>query len=148
MKILFSIILVGSLFISKASAQVGSAKAPSVDVVIPPSQQMGNTNYLLSLSDQDFKNQKYIFYTDSSATVAYIKIDGVGVRLTGGPNPENIMAYTCKGYTVTLNTNKKTPESATNNNCNYKIQATLVIYRNSGSMAKQVTGVQINVVKK
>jgi len=118
----------------------------AIGVVIPPSHQTGNSNYLLSLSEEDLKNNKYVFYTDSSATVSYLTINGSIIRLTGGLNPENIMAYVGKGYTVTLTTNKNT---ASVDGANMKITASLVIYNQSGQvLVKNVTGKEINISKK
>jgi len=153
MKIIFSIILFGGLITSTVFAQNDSPKpAFSVDIVTPTNKQAGNMNYLLSLSDKDLKNQKYVFYTDSNATVAYVRINGDMVRLTGGSNPENIMAYTAKGYTVTLKLNQNTSNEILNNtedHISVKKEATLVIYSNSGkSVVSNVIGAQINEIGK
>ena len=121
MKAIFSIILVGSLLVSKVSAQnkpsegEAQGKSFSIMAVTPPANQTGATNYTLSLSDLDFKSQKYVFYTDSNATVAYININGNKIRLTGGANPEHIFTYVSKGYTVTLSVAKGTPGAILSN---------------------------------
>jgi len=147
MKAIFSIILFISLIISSASAQNSLVSPPiSLGVVIPPSHQTGNSNYILSLSDEDFKNNKYVFYTDSSATVAYLAINGSVVRLTGGSNPENIMAYVGNGYTITLSITKNTGAA---DEGNLKITATLVIYNQPGQvLVKNATGSMLNISRK
>lgn len=147
MKIILSIILFCSFLIRGASAQDGSAKpAFSVNAVTPPARQSGNLNYLLSLSEQNFKNNQYVFYTDSNATVAYINVDGKILRLTGGTNPEHIMAYFGNGYTVTLGTGKNMD---VNNTGSLKIAATLAIYNRTGNVVvEKVTGEQFNAGNK
>jgi hypothetical protein len=153
MKSFFFIILFGLVIISTTSAQNSSESVRSLvtmDVVTPPSQQIGNSNYLVSLSEKDFNSKQYVFYTDSNATVAHLSINGISLRLTGGYNPENIMAYTGSGYTVTLSTDKRVAQPATNSDdeSNFKIAATLVIYDRSGqTIVKKVMGSQINRVK-
>jgi hypothetical protein len=155
MKTIFSILILGSLITTAASAQNSSgSEKPSIslDAVTVQTHQAGNLNYLLSTSDQDFKNQKYVFCTDSNATIAYISINGFLLRLTGGPNAEHIMAYTGSGYTVTLSRDKNVSPSsspAPDDQSNLKIQATLVIYAKNGqAVAKKVIGTQFNAVKK
>ena len=137
MKSVFFATFFGLVIISTVSAQNNSA-APKflVGAVVPPTQEVGNSNCLLALSDQDFKNKKYVFYTDSNATVAYVNINGTNLRLTGGPNPENIMVYTCKGYTLTL---KKSGSQGNSSNT-----ATMVIYDKMGqAVINKVTGTGI-----
>jgi hypothetical protein len=155
MKTIFSLFLFGA-FISPAvlaqnnlSKDVSSEPSFSVDAVNPPVGLSGKTNYMLSLSDKDFNNKVYVFYTDSNATVAHIRINGNDTRLTGGPNPENIMAYTCKGYTITLSENKKPTSDVniTTGTNQQKMEATLVIYTGTETVGKKVCGVKINDAK-
>jgi hypothetical protein len=118
MKTIFSLFLFGALSITTVFAQVTAGpngKLFSVDAVTPPAQQTGNSNYLISLSDEDFTNQKYVVYTDSNATVAYLRINGTLVKLTGGLNAEHIMAYTTKNYTLTISVTKKSPDAKASN---------------------------------
>jgi hypothetical protein len=153
MKSLFSTILFGLVLTSTGSAQnsSGVAKLPFlIGVVAPPSQQTGNSNYLLSLSEKDYKSKIYVFYTDSNATVAHLTINGVNIRLIGGPNPEHIMAYVNNNYTVTLSPDKKVSQPSTNSDdeSNFEMSATLAIYNRKGQVVlKKVTGSQTNRVK-
>lgn len=124
-------------------AQNNSEKAPFlIGEVEIPGQQAGRLNYLLSLSQQDFNNQIYVFYTDSNATVAYININGRKLRLTGGTNPEHIMAYAGYDYTVTINNARKDMNS-TNSKDKWGISGTLVIYNKMGqAVVEDVQGTQ------
>jgi len=144
MKIVFSLLLSSLLTVSVVSAQNEvSAKEPfSVDVVNPaPIAQKGNAGYLLSLTEQDFKNGNYVFYTDSNATIAHVRINGNDIRLTGGENGEHIMAYVCKDYTVTLSTNNADSHRELDNG---KMEGMLVIYNSMGQVVgKKVTGTVI-----
>lgn len=157
MKTIFSTILFSLFIIFNASAQNSftqnnSAKPViSIDAVAPPNQQSGNSNYLLSFSEEDYKNKKYVFYTDSNGSVAYLTINGNSLRLTGGQNPEHIMAYTGYGYTAILSNDKKGSEDASDmdENGDWKISATLTVYSKTGQvLVKKVDGIQINGVKK
>jgi hypothetical protein len=157
MKPFFSIIVVGSLTLSVASAQNVSSEhqnaepAFSMEAVTPPGSYHGNINYQLASSAEDLNKQNFILYTDSNATVAYIKINRTAVRLTGGPNPENIMTYLGSGYTVTLRVTKKYSTIVKGNSDDektVKIDATLVIYDKSGkAVGEKATGCQITPVK-
>lgn len=139
MKAIFFIIIFGALIVPAASAQTTAKNPPfQVGTVVAPDHQAGKKNYLLSLSPEDFSNKKYVFYTDSNATVAYINIGGNRLRLTGGPNAEHIMAYVGNGYTVTL---KNTPNP---NEKGKNMTGTLVIYDKMGqAVVENVAGLQI-----
>jgi hypothetical protein len=154
MKTFSALILFFSFAISMVSAQNNSPKKAepfTVDAVTPPNHQTGSTNYTLANSEQDYKNGKYVFCTDSNATVAYLTINGFTIRLAGGPNPENILAYTGKDYTVTLSISKTNSNKILDNADDYisvKVDATLVIYNGAGKVVgKKVTGEKINAVK-
>jgi len=146
MKTIISFIFILVLSNSPAFAQQKTpSKVPfTIDAVVPPGVQSGGSNYLASLSGEDLKNARYIFYTDSNSTVAHININGTDVRLTGGPNPEQIMAYTCKNYTVTLSVSKKTPIKSESNGddiSTLKIEGILTIYTAGGqAISKPITG--------
>jgi hypothetical protein len=156
MKTIFSFLLVGSLLIHTASAQKAveqnqQAKPPfSVGEVTPLFTPVGNINFLFSLSAQDYKNQKYVFYTDSTATVAYINIDGNTIRLSGGSNAEGIMTYISKNYTVTLSMHNIAAKAkyANDDHSQTTLDGTLAIYNSAGKVVgKKVTGIKIKAVK-
>lgn len=146
MKTILSFIIILALGNTLAFAQQKAASKPAftIDEVIPPNAQSGSSNYLASLSGEDLKNGKFIFYTDSNSTVAHIRINGMDIRLTGGPNPEQIMAYTCKNYTVTLSVSKKTPVKSESNGddlSTLKIEGILTIYSAGGqAVSNPITG--------
>lgn len=142
---LFSAAMAPVVSAQNNSSGAGAAKpAFSLDAVTTPARQAGNINYLFSLSEQDFNNQSYVFYTDSNATVAHIRIGGNDIRLTGGHNPENIMTYTGKGYTITLTINKQSNDNKGGRN-SLKTKAMLVVYKSGGGVVgNKVTGIQIN----
>ncbi len=160
MKIFF-IVVVGSLFFTSVilgqNGTTQNAVAKSELVLEPLStltQPVGKLNYIFSGSAEDFKNNKYVFYTDSNATVAHLVVNGTPIRLTGGPNPEHIMAYTNKEYTVTLSINKpKTigdaDKNTVDNHENTEVDATIVVYDYTGHvLGAKVTGIQINSAEK
>jgi hypothetical protein len=144
MKTISFIIFLSVVIFSTVSGQSNSEKPPfSVGTVTPPIHQTGKPNYLLSFSEQDFNNGKYIMYTDSNATVAYININGNILRLTGGPNPEHIMAYTCKGFTVTLSNPANASLNNLDENGNLKVVASITIYNKMGqAVVEKVTDAQ------
>lgn len=157
MKTIFSIILFSLLAISPVMSQSSSVNLDktvrpiSVETFTSSNSQVGNTNYRFSLSDEDFAKRQFVFYTDSNATVAYLKLNGFEIKMNGGPNPEHIWAYTCKGFTVTLsidNTGAKTAESNEDDHISVKATGTLVVYNNKGQViGNKVTGVKVTAVK-
>jgi hypothetical protein len=159
MKPIFFIFLLCVLINVTAHAQKAATSSAreakpafSVESVIPHGTAIGRTNYSVSFSGQDFKDRNYVFFTDSNATVAYIKVNGIMLRLTGGPNPEHIMTYTGGGYTVTLDVTKKISAGSladdSDDKSNLKIEGTLAIYNHSGQVVgKKFTGIQTNIVK-
>ncbi len=128
-------------------------RAPFVlDTVAPMAPPGGHSNYLVSLTEDDFKHDRFVFYTDSNATMAFLRINGNDLVLTGGPNPEHIMAYTSKYFTATLSVSKSTPVVNTGLSDDkkvMKIEGRLCVYNSKGQMvAKDVTGHLITLVKK
>ncbi len=154
MKFFSTLLLFCSIAITTVSAQNNSTKkAPpfTVDKVSPPNHQTGRTNYVLSNSEKDLKNRDFIFCTDSNSTVAYLTINGFTIRLAGGPNPENILAYNGSGYAVTFSITKTSSNTTINDKDDYtgvKVDGILSIYNSKGQViGKKVTGVEINAVK-
>jgi len=144
MKTIFSITFFYLLLLLSASAQNAPAKTPfSITALTAPNRQVGKINYLLALSNEDFQNKQYVFYTDSNARIAHININGKDIRLTGGPNAEHIMAYVGEGYTVTLHNCPIASKNTTDTKGNLTVVSTLVIYNNMGqAVVKKVTGNQ------
>ncbi len=158
MKTLFSTILVIFLATAAVSAQNNNVKTKqgkqpiSVETFTLAPVQTGNTNFQYSLTENDFNNKQFVFYTDSNATVAYMKIDGFTRRFTGGANPEHIMTYTGGGYTITLSFNNNATRKIILNEddrMGVKSDGSLAIYNNKGQVVgEKVTGMQVNAVKK
>ena len=151
--ILISLISSASLFAQTNTTHPLPPRLPFVlDSLTPMVPPGGNNNYIVSLTDEDFKNRKYVFYTDSNATVAFLRINGNDVTLTGGPNPEHIMAYTSKYFTATLSISKTTAaakEGDADDKKMMKIEGHLCVYNSRGQMvAKDITGRLITAVKK
>ena len=137
---------------SQNSGSVQGSQPFSIESFASTNTQVGNTNYQYSFSEKDLKNSLVVFYTDSNATVAYIKINGFTYKLSGGPNPEHILAYNGSGFTVTLSFSNNTTRSILLNSddrMGVKSEGTLAVYNNKGQViGKAVTGMQVNAVKK
>lgn len=144
MKTIFLIAVFVSILFIPASAQNTPAKTPfSIAALTTPNRQIGKVNYLLALTNEDFQNKQYVFYTDSNARVAHININGKDIRLTGGPNDEHIMAYVGGGYTVTLHNSTVANRNMTDKKGNLTVVTTLVIYNKMGqAVVEKVTGSQ------
>lgn len=147
MKTILFTFFFGSLLLSSVSAQNSAPKTKtpfSIATLTAPVRQTGKVNYLLALSQEDFQNKQYIFYTDSNAKVAHININGKDIRLTGGPNAEHIMAYVGEGYTVTLHNSPVASENTTDKKGNLNVVTTLVVYNKMGrAVVEKVTGNQV-----
>ncbi len=91
MKTIFSVAVFSLISATIVFAQANTTKPLppklpfTIDTVAPSANQTGNSNYVVSYSDEDFKNKKYVFYTDSNATKAYININGHDMILRGWP---------------------------------------------------------------